>query len=141
MPVFAMIFLVMTMSSIGLPALNGFIGELLILQGVFVATSVGGVRGERHRAGRGVHAEPLPEDDVRQVENPRTIGWPTSAIVSSRRSRRCRAGRVDRLYPTPFLDRLKTSVDHVMARVDPKYAAKLAADCGSPLTPGPGRRW
>ena len=26
----------MTMSSIGLPALNGFIGELLILQGVFV---------------------------------------------------------------------------------------------------------
>src|SRR3954463_8302728 len=37
MPVYAAIFLVMTMSSIGLPTLNGFIGELLILQGVFVA--------------------------------------------------------------------------------------------------------
>ena len=36
MPVFAAIFLVMTMSSIGLPALNGFIGEILILQGVYV---------------------------------------------------------------------------------------------------------
>src|SRR2546428_4249951 len=35
MPVYAAIFLVITMSSIGLPALNGFIGELLILQGVF----------------------------------------------------------------------------------------------------------
>src|SRR5215471_14206652 len=31
MPVYAAIFLIMTMSSIGLPALNGFIGELLIL--------------------------------------------------------------------------------------------------------------
>ena len=30
----------MTMSSIGLPALNGFIGEFLILQGVFVANKV-----------------------------------------------------------------------------------------------------
>ena len=38
MPVFAAVFLVMTMSSIGLPALNGFIGEFLILQGVFVAS-------------------------------------------------------------------------------------------------------
>ena len=37
MPVYAAVFLVMTMSSIGLPALNGFIGEFLILQGVFVA--------------------------------------------------------------------------------------------------------
>ena len=36
MPVFAAVFLIMTMSSIGLPALNGFIGEFLILQGVFV---------------------------------------------------------------------------------------------------------
>src|SRR5207342_92598 len=40
MPVYAAVFLVMTMSSIGLPALNGFIGELLILQGVFVANKM-----------------------------------------------------------------------------------------------------
>ena len=40
MPVYAAIFLVMTLSSIGLPALNGFIGEFLILQGVFVASKV-----------------------------------------------------------------------------------------------------
>src|SRR3954453_858429 len=33
MPVYAAIFLLMTMSSIGLPTLNGFIGEFLILQG------------------------------------------------------------------------------------------------------------
>ena len=40
MPVYAAIFLMMTMSSIGLPALNGFIGEFLILQGVFVANKM-----------------------------------------------------------------------------------------------------
>jgi NADH-quinone oxidoreductase subunit M len=35
MPGFAAVFLIMTMSSIGLPMLNGFIGEFLILRGVF----------------------------------------------------------------------------------------------------------
>jgi NADH-quinone oxidoreductase subunit M len=35
MPVFAVIFMIMTMSSIGLPALNGFIGEFTILAGAF----------------------------------------------------------------------------------------------------------
>jgi NADH-quinone oxidoreductase subunit M len=37
MPVYATIFLIMTLSSIGMPGLNGFIGEFLILQGVFAA--------------------------------------------------------------------------------------------------------
>lgn len=35
MPVYATVFLIMTMSSIGMPTLNGFIGEFMILQGVF----------------------------------------------------------------------------------------------------------
>jgi NADH-quinone oxidoreductase subunit M len=37
MPVYAAIFLIMTLSSIGMPGLNGFIGEFLILQGTFGA--------------------------------------------------------------------------------------------------------
>src|SRR3989442_2029344 len=35
MPVFPIFFMIMTMSSIGLPALNGFIGEFTILSGAF----------------------------------------------------------------------------------------------------------
>jgi len=35
MPFYATIFLIMTLSSIGLPGLNGFIGEFMILQGTF----------------------------------------------------------------------------------------------------------
>ena len=37
MPIYSTIFMIMTMSSIGLPLLNGFIGELIILQGSFQA--------------------------------------------------------------------------------------------------------
>ncbi len=37
MPVFAFFFVLATLSSIGLPALNGFVGELLILLGAFEA--------------------------------------------------------------------------------------------------------
>jgi NADH-quinone oxidoreductase subunit M len=37
MPVYATIFMIMTMSSIGLPLLNGFIGEGMILMGAFQA--------------------------------------------------------------------------------------------------------
>jgi len=37
MPVYAMLFLVVTLSSIGLPLLNGFVGEFLILMGAFQA--------------------------------------------------------------------------------------------------------
>jgi len=60
MPVYAAVFLIMTMSSIGLPTLNGFIGEFLILQGVFVksmlwaafAASGGSFEQQRHQPGR-----------------------------------------------------------------------------------------
>jgi NADH-quinone oxidoreductase subunit M len=38
MPVFAAFFGLVTMSSIGLPALNGFVGEFLILLGAFLAS-------------------------------------------------------------------------------------------------------
>ncbi|MBI1924853.1 NADH-quinone oxidoreductase subunit M [Candidatus Poribacteria bacterium] len=39
MPIFATIFMVVTLSSIGLPGLNGFVGEFMILLGSFVSTS------------------------------------------------------------------------------------------------------
>lgn len=38
MPVFAVMFMIATLASIGLPGLNGFVGEFLILNGTFVST-------------------------------------------------------------------------------------------------------
>jgi NADH-quinone oxidoreductase subunit M len=40
MPVYAAIFLIMTMSSIGLPGLNGFIGEFMILMGAWTVNGI-----------------------------------------------------------------------------------------------------
>ncbi len=41
MPVFSVIFMIVVFSSIGLPGLNGFIGEFLILVGSFYSTNLG----------------------------------------------------------------------------------------------------
>ena len=65
MPNFAAIYMIATLSSLGLPLLNGFIGEFTILSGIYqVSLQVGGMGGDRHRAGRGVPAVALPARDV-----------------------------------------------------------------------------
>ncbi|HUQ50530.1 MAG TPA: NADH-quinone oxidoreductase subunit M [Terriglobales bacterium] len=43
MPMYAMIFLLITLSSIGLPLMNGFVGEFLILTGAFQAKGIYGM--------------------------------------------------------------------------------------------------
>jgi NADH-quinone oxidoreductase subunit M len=133
MPAYAAVFLVMTMSSIGLPALNGFIGELLILQGVFTANKIwaafaasGIVLGaaymlslyQRTMFGKVENPknEKLPDLSVRE--------WVTFAPLI------VLAVWIG-IYPKPFLDRLNSSVNHVIARVSPQYANTASADCGA----------
>ena len=43
MPAYATLFLLTTLSSIGLPLMNGFVGEFLILNGAFRARAIYGV--------------------------------------------------------------------------------------------------
>ncbi len=43
LPIFAAFFMIVTLSSIGLPGLNGFVGEILILIGVFKARYIYGI--------------------------------------------------------------------------------------------------
>ncbi len=42
MPVYAALFVIVTMSSIGVPGTNGFVGEFLIIMGTFVSGPLGG---------------------------------------------------------------------------------------------------
>ncbi len=42
MPVYATLFVIVTMSSIGVPGTNGFVGEFLIVMGTFVSATLGG---------------------------------------------------------------------------------------------------
>ena len=129
MPVYAAVFLVMTMSSIGLPTLNGFIGEILILQGVFVVQKTwaffaasGIVLGAAYmlwlyqRTMFGTVTNPknekLPDLSLREFAT--FVPLLILAVWIG-------------LYPKPFLDRLETSVDRVMMRVDGDYTPRLAA--------------
>ncbi len=130
MPVYATVFLVMTMSSIGLPALNGFIGELLILQGVFIASKIwaafaasGIVLGAAYmlwlyqRTMFGKIENPKNERlaDLSRRELVTFVPLIVLAVWIG-------------LYPSPFLRRLDTSVDRVIARVNPKDQEKTAAN-------------
>lgn len=42
MPVYAVLFVIVTMSSIGVPGTNGFVGEFMIVMGTFVSSALGG---------------------------------------------------------------------------------------------------
>jgi len=42
MPIYAALFIVVTMSSIGVPGTNGFVGEFMIVMGTFVSSALGG---------------------------------------------------------------------------------------------------
>jgi NADH-quinone oxidoreductase subunit M len=144
MPVYAAIFLIMTMSSIGLPALNGFIGELMILQGVFVTndTFLGGGKIWAAFAASGVVLGAAYMLSLYQrtmfgkIENPKNerlldLNHREFATFAPLLILAVWMG----LYPSPFLRRLDTSVQHIVARVNPQYAQQNAANCGSaPVT-------
>jgi NADH-quinone oxidoreductase subunit M len=121
MPVFAAVFLIMTLSSIGLPALNGFIGELLILQGVYLvhpgwaaAGAAGIVLGAAYmlwlfqRTMFGTIDRPenalMPDLNLREI----ATFAPLVALAVW-------IG----IYPSPFLRRLEGTVTRVAARVNP----------------------
>ena len=130
MPAYAAIFLVMTMSSIGLPALNGFIGEILILQGIFVVNKIwaafaatGIVLGAAYmlwlyqRTMFGTVDNPKNENlpDLNLREWATFIPLLILAVWIG-------------LYPKPFIDRLDSSVVRVMLRVN---SADVALNAGA----------
>jgi len=126
MPVYAAIFLIMTMSSIGLPTLNGFIGEVLILQGVFVRNmwwagfaAIGIILGAAYML------RLYQQTMFGEVTNPKNEKL---ADLSLREFATFVPLLVlvvwIGLYPKPFIDRLETSVDRVMIRVDGASGAR-----------------
>jgi NADH-quinone oxidoreductase subunit M len=140
MPVYAAIFLVMTMSSIGLPALNGFIGELLILQGIFaVSMAWASVAAAGIVLGAAYMLWLYQRTMFGKVENPKNegladLGFREVALFVPLIILAVWIG----LYPSPFLRRLDTSVSRVVARVSPQYVQQQAADCVTQPTPTSG---
>jgi NADH-quinone oxidoreductase subunit M len=94
MPVYATLFLLITLSSIGLPLMNGFVGEFLILSGAFQAKAIYGIIAASgviwsafymlwlyQRTFYGVISNPvnatLPDADLRE----RSILWPLAVLA------------------------------------------------------------
>jgi NADH-quinone oxidoreductase subunit M len=131
MPVYAAIFLVMTMSSIGLPTLNGFIGEFLILQGVFVASKVWAAFAASGVVLGAAYMLYLYQRTMfGKVENPKNerlldlsqrefVTFAPLLILAVWMG----------IYPAPFLRRIEKSVQHIVERVSPQYAQAYLANC------------
>ena len=123
LPIFSTLFAITMLSSIGLPGLNGFVGEFLILLGVFKATyiyAVFGVTGiilgaaymlwlyQRMMFG----SLDKPENQKLKDCNLREIIYMVSLIIFM-----FWIG----LYPKPYLNIIGPTVDKLVERVNPAY--------------------
>ncbi len=119
MPVYAMFFMVMTMSSIGLPTLNGFIGEFTILLGAFahawwwaVFAATGIVLGAGYMLWmyqRVFFGELTNEKNKDLKDLNRREQWTLIPLIVI-------AFWIG-LYPKPFFERMAPTVDRLMQRV------------------------
>jgi NADH-quinone oxidoreductase subunit M len=127
-PVLAGIFTVAMMASIGVPGLNGFVGEFLILIGTFVAhrwwavVATGGVIVAAVYLLWGYqqvfHGEPTAED-----AKTRDLSWNERLIVAPLIILIVLLG----VFPKPLLDRITPSVNQLVVHVDQVTNTKVPA--------------
>jgi NADH-quinone oxidoreductase subunit M len=128
-PVFSALLLLVTFSSIGLPGLNGFVGEFLILLGAFAVTpgwtalaATGVILGAIYMLWmcRRVIFGPLtrPENQaLRDLEGRELlILAPIVALIV-----------IMGIYPQPFLSRMQPSIEHTLKKVFIDQPAPVAA--------------
>ncbi len=118
-PIFAGVFTVVMMSSIGLPGLNGFVGEFLVLVGSFltrrwwtVVAAVGVILAALYLLWayqRVFHGEP-DEENRRFPE----MSWREGLVMAPLLGLIVFLG----VYPRPVLDRMAPSVDRLIEHVD-----------------------
>jgi len=123
MPTFAVIFLIVTFSSIGLPGLNGFVGEFMILLGAFkyawmptVLATTGVIFGAVYMlwAYQRMMFGPVTNHQNEKLQdlNARELLYLAPLVVLI-------FGMG--LYPQPLLDRIQPSVDAFLGRIEAHY--------------------
>jgi NADH-quinone oxidoreductase subunit M len=137
MPLFAVLFLLVTLSSVGLPGMNGFVGEFLILLGTFrrhmpfAAIAVTGVvfaaayllwMIRRVMFGPVRHAEVAAFRDLRPAE-----AWALIPLIA--------LALWIGIYPKPFLSRTERAAAGILARM---HAAEMVSARGPAATPPAG---
>lgn len=142
MPIFATIFMIVTLSSIGLPGTNGFVGEFLILLGSYESN----LRWFSLVATSGVILSAVymlwmyqrvmfgelnnPKNQVLKDLNAREIAimLPLLALIF-----------VMGVYPTPFIDKMNPSIEKLIAQTTGKRqvaVAEKASMTAMPVVPG-----
>lgn len=127
MPIFCALFLIATLSSIGLPGLNGFVGEFLILMGVFKTNYLYAVL-----AATGVILAAcymlwmFQRVMFNKMDNPKN----EKLKDMSRREYAMIIPIVVLIfwlgiYPKPFFRTMEASVSHLLEEFDSKYEASL----------------
>ncbi|NOZ94924.1 MAG: NADH-quinone oxidoreductase subunit M [Acidobacteria bacterium] len=134
MPLYAMFFMIITMSSIGLPTLNGFIGEFTILIGAFnhswwwaLFAASGIVLGAGYMLWmyqRVFFGELTNEKNKDLKDLNRREQWTIIPLIVI-------AFWIG-LYPKPFFERMAPTVDHILERIEavapkPEKAAGVPA--------------
>ncbi len=127
MPVYATLFMIIALSSIGLPGLNGFVGEFLILLGTFASNSLYSILGtagiilaavylmwmyQRVFFGQIVHEENTHLKDVTLREGLVIGVLVVMAIWIG-------------VYPDPFLSRMQPSLELVLTRFQQSGMSQL----------------
>ncbi|HKO44317.1 MAG TPA: NADH-quinone oxidoreductase subunit M [Pyrinomonadaceae bacterium] len=134
MPWFSTLFVIATLSSIGLPFLNGFVGEFLILIGSWTSEAIGRAEIATMIAATGVIWAAVymlwmiqrvvfgpitkPENASLRDLNAREIGLLIPLLVLM---------LFMGVYPRPFLDRSKGAVEEIRARVAAPTAGTFAS--------------
>ncbi|MFB0508803.1 MAG: NADH-quinone oxidoreductase subunit M [Thermodesulfobacteriota bacterium] len=129
MPVFAVIFMIVTLSSIGLPGTNGFVGEFLILLGAFrsrtaygVVAATGVILGaaymlwmfQRVMFGEIKNPENMKLKDLSRREIATMIPMVLLIFVMG-------------IYPKLFFAKMDVSVDHFLKAFKAKYEMSVEA--------------
>lgn len=125
LPIFSASFLLVTLSSIGLPGLNGFVGEFLILLGALreeplwaAGAATGIVLGAIAMLWmfRRVVFGPLIRTENRDLQD---VGWREILILAPILVLIVWMG----IYPKPFLDRMKPSILPILEKIESKRQA------------------
>jgi NADH-quinone oxidoreductase subunit M len=134
MPVYAVLFAIIMFSSMGLPGLNGFIGEFLILLGAFrVSTWWAAVAVTGIVLGAAYMLWLYQRTMFGEVDNPKN----TSLTDLDGREIATLVPIIIMcfwigLYPSPFLSYMKASVENVLVQMDAKKKVRTAAPAARP---------
>jgi NADH-quinone oxidoreductase subunit M len=130
MPVFSAFFLICMLSSVGLPGLNGFIGEILCIFGIFKANKLLAILGistiilaagyllwmfQRVMQGPITNEKILSFKDI----NKREIAYLVPIVIMM-----FWMG----IYPKPFLRKMDSSVTHLLNRVNKREKRKIKSN-------------